>query len=700
MIQSGTLAPWAVAVRSLALLSLALGSGCVPDGGRPDPTAGNDLRVLDAEDARPEGGADLETLRAAAGGSEERLRRTAVRALGRLQSPALIADISRHLADPEPQVRAAAAEALAQAVHGTDGTPALEGLLARVAPEDDANVRGALARSIGRLALEAPDRRRASDALVALSSVEHGEPPKETLVGVALGFDALLRRSSGDGLSRAAADLLDSMAVYGADDPADIESAQIRALALSGLGLARRITLEDVERGLADPDPEVRRTPLRYLNALVPPARRPVLGAALADPSIRVALEALRLVSAGPRDAETCDWLVGAAAPTAPAPVRLVALEALARQCPVVDAQRNALRSAASELPEESSARWQPAARALLSLARVDEGAAAALLPRFSAHASPFVRTYAALAAGAIEDAETLRVLAADPSPNVRTAALEALFAAEGHRIDNLLIDQLGEEDPQLLMTVARLLAGSTGRTTVAAPMIVAFERLSAARRETWRDPRRALLERIAELGDSSLAARLRPFLADYDPLVAGDVATLLDAWTGEAHQGEPVPLPRAPPPSAADLAALERTSVALLMQGGGTIVIDLLPDLAPRNVWRFVSLARAGYFDGLAFHRWAPNFVIQGGSPGANEYQGDGPYTRDEVGGSHWRGTVGVSTRGHDTGDGQIFINLVDNVRLDHDYTVFGVVSEGLDVVDAVLEGAVIERAEVRVGR
>ena len=688
-----------VAVRWLALLSLALGNGCVPDGGRPDPAAGNYLRVLEAEDARPAGGADLETLHSAADDSDARIRRTAVRALGRLQSPALVAAISRHLVDPEPQVRAAAAEAVAQAVHGTDGTPALEGLLARVPREDDAGVRGALARSIGRLALEAPDRRRASDALVALSGVERGAPPEETLVGVALGFDALLRRSGGDGLSRAAADLLDSMAIY-RGDPTDVEAARIRALAISGLGLARRITLEHVERVLADPDPEVRRTPLRYLNAVVPSARREVLGAALADPSIRVALEALRLISAGPRDTESCGWLLGAAAPTAPPPVRFVALEALARQCPVVDAQRNALRAAASELPEEASGRWQPAARALLSLARIDEGEATALLPRFSGHASPFVRTYAALAAGLLEDIETLRTLAADPSPNVRTAALEALFAAEGHRIDNLLVDQLGDEDPQLLMTTARLLAGSPGRIAVASAMLVTFERLSNARRETWRDSRRALLERIAELGNATLADRLRPFLADYDPLVASDVATLLDAWTGEAHSAEPAPLPRAPLPSAAELSALEGTSVALHMQGGGTIVIELLPDLAPRNVWRFVSLARAGYFDRLAFHRWAPNFVIQGGSPGANEYQGDGPYTRDEVGGSHWRGTVGVSTRGHDTGDGQIFINLVDNVRLDHDYTVLGVVSEGLDVVDAVLEGAVIERAEVRVGR
>lgn len=57
----------------------------------------------------------------------------------------------------------------------------------------------------------------------------------------------------------------------------------------------------------------------------------------------------------------------------------------------------------------------------------------------------------------------------------------------------------------------------------------------------------------------------------------------------------------------------------------------------------------------------------------------------------------MGLSTRGRDTGDGQIFVNLVDNVRLDHDYTVFGVVRTGMDVVDEVLAGDVIGRVEIR---
>nr|MBA2669039.1 peptidylprolyl isomerase [Gemmatimonadota bacterium] len=86
-----------------------------------------------------------------------------------------------------------------------------------------------------------------------------------------------------------------------------------------------------------------------------------------------------------------------------------------------------------------------------------------------------------------------------------------------------------------------------------------------------------------------------------------------------------------------------------------------------------------------------------QGGSPHANEYTGDGPFSRDELGlVGNWRGTVGVSTRGRDTGDAQLFINLIDNVRLDHEYTVFAEVIEGMDAVSRMVEGARIRRVVV----
>jgi cyclophilin family peptidyl-prolyl cis-trans isomerase len=84
------------------------------------------------------------------------------------------------------------------------------------------------------------------------------------------------------------------------------------------------------------------------------------------------------------------------------------------------------------------------------------------------------------------------------------------------------------------------------------------------------------------------------------------------------------------------------------------------------------------------------PNFVVQGGSPGANEYTAKGPLMRDEITAAHHRrGTVGLSTRGRDTGDMQFFINLVDNPRLDFDYTVFGaVLDDDLGVLESILEG------------
>ncbi len=74
--------------------------------------------------------------------------------------------------------------------------------------------------------------------------------------------------------------------------------------------------------------------------------------------------------------------------------------------------------------------------------------------------------------------------------------------------------------------------------------------------------------------------------------------------------------------------------------------------------------------------------------------------FMRDELGSwPHVRGAVGISTRGRDTGDAQIFIDLVDNPRLDHDYTVFAQVLNGIEVVDRIVEGDVIQRIDILSG-
>ena len=245
-------------------------------------------------------------------------------------------------------------------------------------------------------------------------------------------------------------------------------------------------------------------------------------------------------------------------------------------------------------------------------------------------------------------------------------------------------------------MTATRLLVEHAGADAPLPQLLDALARFTAAKRQTERDVRVALLDGIGAAGGFS-SDDLAPYLTDFDPVIAQRAAALLTEATGETHQAAPQTLPRNPTPTAARLAELERSAVILHMAGLGDIVIALRPDLAATNADRFARLAAEGHFDSLTFHRVEPNFVIQGGSPNANEYSGDGPYSRDEIGSHpHWRGTVGLSTRGRDTGDAQIFINLADNLRLDFNYTIYGVVVEGMDVVDAVQEGAVIESAEV----
>jgi cyclophilin family peptidyl-prolyl cis-trans isomerase len=247
-----------------------------------------------------------------------------------------------------------------------------------------------------------------------------------------------------------------------------------------------------------------------------------------------------------------------------------------------------------------------------------------------------------------------------------------------------------------VLLTAAQALDSSTTPGVVEA-LGAAFARVTAERRETSRDPRIAMLESIEHIGSAPLATQLRDAAKDFDSTVAQTAARLATQWTANKIQPEPVPLPLAPVPSLADMAAWARLTAVFTMRTGGVVRVRLRPFDAPTNVSRFVRMARSGWFNGLTFHRVVPNFVVQGGSPGANEYMGDGPFTRDELGlEHHFRGTVGISTRGRDTGDGQLFLNLIDNWRLDHDYTIIGEIIAGMNVVDAMQEGVTIQRVDL----
>jgi cyclophilin family peptidyl-prolyl cis-trans isomerase len=297
----------------------------------------------------------------------------------------------------------------------------------------------------------------------------------------------------------------------------------------------------------------------------------------------------------------------------------------------------------------------------------------------------------------AVKDAARLEQLAGDAEPNVRTAAIDGLRRLGSPAAARAAILALESDDYQLLRSAAIALRGvaAPDREHAIKALVIALRRVSARHTDTSRDPRVAMLERLEELLPADRVNEVAAFTGDFDRAVR-EVALRIVAKGGQKPVPEDLRERYPYQPSRADLAALP-ASATLQMEGGGTVVLELLGSEAPVTVARFVQLARAGYYDGLTFHRVVPNFVIQGGSPAANEYVGINDHMRDEVGlWPHVRGAVGISTRGRDTGDAQIFIDLVDNPRLDHQYTVFAQVLNGIDVVDKILEGDVIERVEI----
>ncbi|GAB1446868.1 peptidylprolyl isomerase [Flammeovirgaceae bacterium] len=132
-----------------------------------------------------------------------------------------------------------------------------------------------------------------------------------------------------------------------------------------------------------------------------------------------------------------------------------------------------------------------------------------------------------------------------------------------------------------------------------------------------------------------------------------------------------------------------------------GTMKVEFFEKDAPNTVKNFTDLAEKGFYDGLTFHRVIPNFVIQGGCPDGTGAGGPGYKIDCELNGEnqyHDRGVLTMAHAGRNTGGSQFFIcHGRDNTKhLDRNHTVFGKVVEGLDVIDLIREGDVMEKIVV----
>ena len=129
-----------------------------------------------------------------------------------------------------------------------------------------------------------------------------------------------------------------------------------------------------------------------------------------------------------------------------------------------------------------------------------------------------------------------------------------------------------------------------------------------------------------------------------------------------------------------------------------GNMKIEFYDDDAPLTVENFVKLSKQGFYDGLSFHRVIPNFVIQGGCPDGNGMGGPGYSIKCETGGNnqyHDKGVLSMAHAGKDTGGSQFFVchSRNNTSHLDSVHTCFGKVTEGLEVIDQIKQGDVIEK-------
>lgn len=133
-----------------------------------------------------------------------------------------------------------------------------------------------------------------------------------------------------------------------------------------------------------------------------------------------------------------------------------------------------------------------------------------------------------------------------------------------------------------------------------------------------------------------------------------------------------------------------------------GSIVLELFEKDAPGTVANFEKLVKKGFYDGVAFHRVVPNFVIQGGCPKGDGTGGPGWSIKCETANNprkHSRGALSMAHRGKDTGGSQFFITHTATPHLDGVHTVFGQVTRGLEVVDAIRAGDRMKKVTISDG-
>src|SRR5688572_3866703 len=270
---------------------------------------------------------------------------------------------------------------------------------------------------------------------------------------------------------------------------------------------------------------------------------------------------------------------------------------------------------------------------------------------------------------------------------------LRAFAAFKSKDLQKLLLIHLRQPDPIIRGTAADLLGELPPHESITNALV---ESLAVALRDRdMNDAALSILDSLAKQKNAKANDAIKSALTSDDHLIRRRAVSVLKTNGGGDFSSQIATVKTGN--TAADynraISRMGTTVNAVVTTTKGAFTIQLLPDKAPLTVDNFIRLANRNYFNGITVHRVVPNFVIQDGDPRGDGNGGPGYQIRCEINQSPYgRGAVGMALSGKDTGGSQWFVTHAPQPHLDGGYTVFGNVISGMEVVDSIVRGDVIQ--------
>ncbi|HKO98813.1 MAG TPA: peptidylprolyl isomerase [Pyrinomonadaceae bacterium] len=292
----------------------------------------------------------------------------------------------------------------------------------------------------------------------------------------------------------------------------------------------------------------------------------------------------------------------------------------------------------------------------------------------------------------------TINTLVAVHSEYAIPDVLRAYAAFKPGPLEDTLLKHLKESDAIIRGTAAELLGelplNSTNIDALSDALKVALED------REYNDAALAIIDALAKQKNRNANLAIKFGLTSTDHLVRRKAVAALKA-TGAGDFSSSIGTAKTLNTTADYERALARSAKpvnAIISTSKGMFTIRFLPEVAPLTVDNFIRLANRGYFRGITVHRVVPNFVIQDGDPRGDGNGGPGYQIRCEINQAQYaRGAVGMALSGKDTGGSQWFVTHSPQPHLDGGYTVFGTVVDGMNVVDSIVRGDVIQGVEIK---